>query len=159
MWLFLQVLYIVSVPCDCLLVHTLCLLWPWTRYTPSVQHLLLLLLHGALDPDGGLSEESVRVSVWVCVWGLCCDAANNFQATGQELSSASATLSVLSVLFYNCNILIFFSWAAKSFQHSETGQIIFYGLLCFSSGFILLRINFSLSLWISDSLSVSPFHS
>lgn len=34
-------------------------------------------------------------------------AVNNFWARSQSLSSGAATRSVLSILFYNCNILIF----------------------------------------------------
>lgn len=55
----------------------------------------------------------------ILVLGLCSRAVNNFWAHSQELSSAKATLSILSILFYNCNILIFSGQVERRFQPSE----------------------------------------
>lgn len=55
----------------------------------------------------------------ILVLGLCARAVNNFWALSQELSSAKATLSILSILFYYCNILIFSGQVERRIQPSE----------------------------------------
>ena len=106
----------------CLLVCTMRLLWPWTSASLQTHASTPLLLHQTpvSTTTWSLSWGSLKcVIVCVCVggWGI---AVNNFQAGSQGLSSATATLSILSILFYNCNILMFTSWAERSFQHSDT---------------------------------------
>lgn len=47
-------------------------------------------------------------------------AVNNFWARSQSLSSGAATRSVLSILFYNCNILIFSGQMERGSRPSDT---------------------------------------
>lgn len=107
-------------PLMCLLICTVFLLWPslplhTQKYTNINTHARIHKHTHRHQKARGIKCKGLVLAQWGSPRVYPCVCVCVF--TGMW-PSASATVSILSILFYNCNMLMF-SWQAdRSFQHS-----------------------------------------